>query len=64
MCVLVFISTYIELHVSRLIEDSTKKAKERAKTVIVGDMQPLLSALPTVKVPILAKDPTSEKPVR
>lgn len=37
-----------ELHAGRLVEESSKKAKERAKTVVVGDMEPLLSALPTI----------------
>lgn len=40
-----------ELHAGRLVEESSKKAKERAKTVVVGDMEPLLSALPTINIP-------------
>lgn len=42
-----------ELHAGRLVEESSKKAKERAKTVVVGDMEPLLSALPTINIPDL-----------
>ena len=44
----------VELHAGRLVEESSKKAKERAKTVVVGDMEPLLSALPTINIPNLA----------
>lgn len=42
-----------ELHAGRLVEEKSKKAKERAKTVVVGDMEPLLSALPTINIPDL-----------
>lgn len=44
-----------KLHAGRLVEESSKKAKERAKTVVVGDMEPLLSALPTIHIPDLTK---------
>lgn len=43
----------VELHAGRLVEESSKKAKERARTVVVGDMEPLLSALPTINIPDL-----------
>ena len=44
-----------ELHAGRLVEEDSKKAKKRAQTVVVGDMEPLLSALPTINVPDLSK---------
>ncbi|KAL9959241.1 hypothetical protein ACROYT_G036338 [Oculina patagonica] len=43
-----------KLHAGRLVEEKSKKAKERAKTVVVGDMEPLLSALPTINIPELS----------
>ncbi|KAK3736116.1 hypothetical protein QZH41_013537, partial [Actinostola sp. cb2023] len=39
------------LHGNKAVEESIKKAEKRSKTVIVGDMEPLLSALPTVTLP-------------
>ena len=49
-----YISKYffcLELNASKLAKEESKKAEARAKTVIVGDMEPLLSALPTVTLP-------------
>lgn len=43
-----------ELHAGRLVEERSKKAKQRAKTAVVGDMEPLLSALPTINIPDLS----------
>lgn len=37
-----------ELNAARHVKESSKKANERSKTVVVGDMEPLLSALPTI----------------
>ena len=50
---------HIELNAARRVEESSKKAKERSKTVVVGDMEPLLSALPTIDVPELITGSTS-----
>lgn len=44
-----------ELHTGRLVEENNKKAKKRAKTAVVGDMEPLLSALPTINIPDLTR---------
>ena len=44
-----------ELDTGRLVEENSKKAKKRAKTVVVGDMEPLLSALPTINIPDLTR---------
>ena len=49
------LSLTTELHAGRLVEEDSKKAKQRAQTVVVGDMKPLLSALPTIIVPELVK---------
>ena len=44
-----------ELHAGQLSEEDSKKAKQRAQTVVVGDMEPLLSALPTINTPELGR---------
>ena len=50
-----FVLITIELHAGRLVEESNKKAKQRAQTAVVGDMEPLLSALPTINIPDFLK---------
>lgn len=45
----------IELNAARRVEERSKKANKRSKTVVVGDMEPLLSALPTINVPELIR---------
>ena len=42
-CIAFFLS---ELEVCRMVKESAKAAERRKKTVIVGDLQPLTSALP------------------
>jgi len=44
-----------ELNAARRVKESSKKANERSKTVVVGDMEPLLSALPTIDIPELIR---------
>ena len=44
-----------ELNAARCVKESNKKAKKRSKTVVVGDMEPLLSALPTINIPELIR---------
>jgi len=44
-----------KLNAARRVEERSKKANERSKTVVVGDMEPLLSALPTINVPELIR---------
>lgn len=38
----------IEIETCRMAKEAAKAAEERKKTVIVGDMQPLADALPTL----------------
>ncbi|XP_031558201.1 ribosome biogenesis protein slx9-like [Actinia tenebrosa] len=45
-----------KLHGTRAVEESIKRAEKRAQTVIVGDMEPLLSALPTIALPKTSKE--------
>lgn len=49
-CLACFPLLHIELNAARHVEESSKKANKRSKTVVVGDMEPLLSALPTINV--------------
>ncbi|KAM7444087.1 hypothetical protein ABFA07_007268 [Porites harrisoni] len=48
-----------KLHAGRRVEEDSKKAKQRAQTVVVGDMEPLLSALPTINIPELVRSTKS-----
>ena len=54
-----FCSWTTELHAGRRVEEDSKKAKQRAQTVVVGDMEPLLSALPTINIPELVRSTKS-----
>ena len=40
-----FFFFHSELHASKIVEENDKKAKERQKTVITGDLNPLTLAL-------------------
>ncbi|XP_068751719.1 ribosome biogenesis protein SLX9 homolog [Montipora capricornis] len=44
-----------KLHAGRKLDEEIKKAKKRAQTPVVGDMQPLLSSLPTIPTLELTK---------
>ncbi|XP_032239854.1 ribosome biogenesis protein slx9 [Nematostella vectensis] len=39
-----------KLHAGKLVEESIKKAEKRAQTAIVGDIEPLLSSLPVIRL--------------
>ena len=41
-------SLLLELEGCRAVRDSARAAERRKKTVVVGDMQPLAAALPTL----------------
>ncbi|XP_015750444.1 PREDICTED: ribosome biogenesis protein slx9-like [Acropora digitifera] len=45
-----------KLHAGRKLDEEQKKAKKRAQTPIVGDLEPLLSALSTIKIPEINRD--------
>jgi len=44
------------LHAGRKVDEEQKKAKKRAQTPVVGDLEPLLSALSTIKIPEINRD--------
>ncbi|XP_029196320.2 ribosome biogenesis protein slx9-like [Acropora millepora] len=45
-----------KLHAGRKLDEEQKKAKKRAQTPVVGDLEPLLSALSSIKIPEINRD--------
>ena len=47
-CENVLLLLCVEIETCRMMKEAAKAAEQRKKTVIVGDMQPLADALPTL----------------